>query len=178
MGKPGKERGRDEDILGPGRPYSIALRLRALSNKGLIVTLLLYSTVQVILEEFIDTFLVSPREARLLLCRHSEPELTSVLEVWRMMRKRGRGFWGWGEREDGCSEGMSELAPILEGPKPAESAIAVVQLGTFCIAHDFGQAPIQTSWKCPSRVAFILPTIASYALEPMDITNSRIDMQR
>ncbi|KAM7193981.1 hypothetical protein V8F33_007487 [Rhypophila sp. PSN 637] len=112
-GEAWKGKGKLEDILGPGRPYSIALLLRAWSNKGLIVTLLLYNTVQVILEELIGAFLVSPREARLVLYRHSEQELTSALEVQRMMRKRGREFWDWGKRQDGCLEGMSELAPVL-----------------------------------------------------------------
>ncbi len=49
------------------RQYSIALRLRARSNEGLLVTLLLYSTVQVILEERINAFLVHLGEAQLLL---------------------------------------------------------------------------------------------------------------
>lgn len=61
-------------MLGPGNPYSIALRLRAWSNEGLLVILLLYSTVQVILEERIDAFLVHPREPQLLLYHHGELE--------------------------------------------------------------------------------------------------------
>ncbi len=43
--------------------YSLALRLRAWSNERLLVTLLFYRTVQVILEEPIDDFLVHYREA-------------------------------------------------------------------------------------------------------------------
>ena len=53
--------------------YSIAIRLRAQSNEGLLVTLLLYRIVQVILEERINAFLVNLGEAQLLLNRWSEP---------------------------------------------------------------------------------------------------------
>ncbi len=64
--------GGGEDVLGPGFPYSIALRPRARSNEGLLITLLLNGTDRVSLEERIDALLVRPGEARLSLYRHGE----------------------------------------------------------------------------------------------------------
>jgi hypothetical protein len=64
----GKRRDRrGEDILGPGSPYSIALCLRASSNEGLLVALLLYGTVQVVLEECIHASLVYLGDAQLFV---------------------------------------------------------------------------------------------------------------
>ncbi len=111
-GKPGK--GGKDDILGPGNLYPIALRARTWSNEELLVTVLLCSTVQVILEERIDAILVHRREAQLLLYRHGELEPRSTSGVARMMRKRG-GNSGLGRRrEKGGSDGTSEPAPSLE----------------------------------------------------------------
>ncbi len=89
LGKHRKGKGRGTgNILSLGILYSIALHLCVWSIKGLLVTILLSSTVEVIiLEERVDTFLVHAREAQLLLYCHGEPELRSTLGAGRMMRK-------------------------------------------------------------------------------------------